>query len=97
MGGYPGQGHRCQPYRKDGGEWAGRLISYRQYNGIAVTSDLRHQIAHVKASGRLPGELEMPGQYGAAPVTIRRAVAILAARGVVLVTCGPRAFAAAGE
>jgi hypothetical protein len=59
--------------------------------------DLRHEIAHGKASGRPLGELEMPGQYGAAPVTISRAGAILAAQGVVVVTCGRRAFPDAGE
>jgi DNA-binding GntR family transcriptional regulator len=62
-----------------------------------VASDLRHEIAYGKASGRPLGEPEMPGQYGAARVTIRRAVAILAARGVVVVTCERGAFAAGRE
>jgi hypothetical protein len=97
MGGIQARATAASPIAKTAGGWAGRLISCRQYNGVAAANDLRHEIAHVKASGRLPGEREMPGPYGAAPVTIRRAVATLAAQGVVVVTCGREAFAAPGN
>jgi len=62
---------------------------------------LREQLAEGRFAGGLPGELALAGQFGVARITVRKALAQLAAEGLIDRAPGrgtvPRAAAAAGS
>jgi DNA-binding GntR family transcriptional regulator len=57
-----------------------------------VADDLRAQITAGSLTGRLPAEHEMADQYGVSRITTRRAIAILAAEGLVTTLHGRGSF-----
>ena len=59
-----------------------------------LAEDLRAEVAVGRMSGRLPSEVEMATLYGVSRVTVRRAVAALAAEGKLTVIHGRGTFAA---
>ena len=59
-----------------------------------VADDIRADITHHRITGRLPAEFELASQYGVGRITIRRAVAALAAEGLVQVIHGRGTFVA---
>jgi DNA-binding GntR family transcriptional regulator len=59
-----------------------------------LAEDLRAEVAVGRMSGRLPSEVEMASLYGVSRVTVRRAVAALAAEGSLTVIHGRGTFAA---
>jgi DNA-binding GntR family transcriptional regulator len=62
-----------------------------------VAQDLRNQVAVGRMSGRLPSEVEMASLYGVSRVTVRRAVAALAAEGKLTVIHGRGTFIARAQ
>jgi GntR family transcriptional regulator len=62
-----------------------------------VAQDLRTMVAVGAMSGRLPSEVEMASLYGVSRVTVRRAVATLAAEGKLTVIHGRGTFIAARD
>lgn len=62
-----------------------------------LAEDLRAEVAVGRMSGRLPSEVEMASLYGVSRVTVRRAVAALAAEGKLTVIHGRGTFIAARE
>ena len=59
-----------------------------------LAEDLRAEVVVGRMSGRLPSEVEMASLYGVSRVTVRRAVAALAAEGKLTVIHGRGTFAA---
>ncbi len=62
-----------------------------------LAEDLRAEVAVGRMSGRLPSEVEMATLYGVSRVTVRRAVAALAAEGKLTVIHGRGTFIAPRE
>ena len=62
-----------------------------------LAEDLRAEVVVGRMSGRLPSEVEMASLYGVSRVTVRRAVAVLAAEGKLTVIHGRGTFIAARE
>jgi len=59
-----------------------------------LADELRAEVAVTRASRRLPSEVEIASLYGVSRVTVRRAVAALAAEGMVTVIHGRGTFIA---
>jgi GntR family transcriptional regulator len=61
---------------------------------VQVADDLRAEIMAGSLTGRLPAEHEMAEQYAVSRITTRRAIAILAAEGLVTTLHGRGTFVA---
>lgn len=64
---------------------------------VQVAADLRARITEGHLTGRLPGESTLADDYGVARNTVRKAIADLAARGLVRVVQGRGTFVTRAE